>query len=86
MRPGAAEAGADLSTWPPPGATPVDIDGLYDRLAARGYGYGPAFQGLTAMWRRGDEIFADVSLPDDAGCHRPASGCTPRFSTPRCTP
>ncbi|WP_219070838.1 type I polyketide synthase, partial [Candidatus Mycobacterium methanotrophicum] len=54
----AVEPGADLSTWPPVGATPVDIDGLYDRLAARGYGYGPAFQGLTAMWRRGDELFA----------------------------
>src|ERR1700743_728065 len=63
----AAEAGRDMSTWPPVGATPVDIDGLYDRLAARGYGYGPAFQGLTAMWRRGDEIFADVALPGDAG-------------------
>ncbi len=63
VRPGTTEPGADMSTWPPVGATPVDIDGLYERLALRGYQYGPAFQGLTAMWRRGDEIFADVSLP-----------------------
>ena len=77
MRPGAAEPGADMSTWPPLGATPVDIDGLYDRLAARGYGYGPAFQGLTAMWRRGDEIFADVSLPDDAGVSPAGFGVHP---------
>ena len=77
VRPGAAEAGADMSTWPPPGATPVDIDGLYDRLAARGYGYGPAFQGLTAMWRRGDDIFADVSLPDDAGVSPAGFGVHP---------
>jgi mycoketide-CoA synthase len=77
VRPGAAEAGADMSTWPPPGATPVDIDGLYDRLAARGYGYGPAFQGLTAMWRRGDEVFADVSLPDDAGVSPTGFGVHP---------
>ena len=77
VRPGAAEAGADMSSWPPPGATPVDIDGLYDRLAARGYGYGPAFQGLTAMWRRGDEIFADVSLPDDAGVSPAGFGVHP---------
>ena len=48
VRPGAVEPGTDLGAWPPPGATPVDIDGLYERLAARGYGYGPAFQGLTA--------------------------------------
>ena len=32
-----------------------------------GYGYGPAFRGLTAMWRRGDEFFAEVKLPDAAG-------------------
>ena len=77
VRPGAAETGADMSSWPPPGATPVDIDGLYDRLAARGYGYGPAFQGLTAMWRRGDDIFADVSLPDDAGVSPAGFGVHP---------
>ena len=77
VRPGAIEPGADMSTWPPVGATPVDIDGLYDRLAARGYGYGPAFQGLTAMWRRGDEIFADVSLPGDAGVSPAGFGVHP---------
>src|SRR3984885_10506594 len=77
VRPGAAEAGADMSSWPPVGATPVDIDGLYNRLAARGYGYGPAFQGLTAMWRHGDDIFADVSLPDDAGVSPAGFGVHP---------
>ncbi len=77
VRPGAVEPGADMSTWPPVGATPVDIDGLYDRLAARGYGYGPAFQGLTAMWRRGDEVFADVSLPGDAGVSPAGFGVHP---------
>jgi len=77
VRPGAAGPSADLSTWPPVGATSVDIDGLYHRLAARGYGYGPAFQGLTAMWRRGDEVFADVSLPDDAGVSPAGFGVHP---------
>ena len=77
VRPGSAEPGTDMSAWPPVGATPVDIDGLYDRLAARGYGYGPAFQGLTAMWRRGDEIFADVSLPTDAGVSPAGFGVHP---------
>ncbi|MFZ0719008.1 SDR family NAD(P)-dependent oxidoreductase, partial [Mycobacterium sp.] len=77
VRPGAADAGAEMSSWPPVGATPVDIDGLYDRLAARGYGYGPAFQGLTAMWRRGDDIYADVSLPDDAGVSPAGFGVHP---------
>jgi polyketide synthase 12 len=77
VRPGAAEPATALGAWPPPGATPVDIDGLYERLAARGYGYGPAFQGLTAVWRRGDEIFADVSLPSDAGVSTVGFGVHP---------
>jgi polyketide synthase 12 len=77
VRPGAANPGTDMSVWPPVGATPVDIEGLYDRLAARGYGYGPAFQGLTAMWRRGDEVFADVSLPNHAGVSPAGFGVHP---------
>src|ERR1035441_5418190 len=52
--------------WPPPGAVPVAVDGLYERMAAGGYGYGPAFRGLRAAWRRGDEVFAEGSLPEDA--------------------
>ncbi len=76
-QPGGAEVGTDLSTWPPVGAAAVDIVGLYDRLSARGYNYGPAFQGLTAMWRRGDEVFADVSLPADAGVSPTGFGVHP---------
>ncbi|MEV4218609.1 type I polyketide synthase [Nonomuraea sp. NPDC049725] len=51
-------------TWPPEGAEPVEVEGGYERLAERGYEYGPAFQGLRAVWRRGDELFAEVALPD----------------------
>ncbi|MEH0970740.1 SDR family NAD(P)-dependent oxidoreductase [Micromonospora sp. CPCC 205546] len=54
-----------LKLWPPPGATPLDTDGFYDRLRAAGYDYGPVFQGVARAWRRGDEIFADVTLPAD---------------------
>ncbi len=53
--------------WPPVGATAVDVTDGYQRLAERGYQYGPAFQGLTALWRRGDEFFAEVTLPQAAG-------------------
>jgi polyketide synthase 12 len=67
VRPESVEPTVDLSVWPPPGAAPVDLAGAYQQLAARGYGYGPAFQGLTAMWRRGQEVFAEVSLPEAAG-------------------
>jgi polyketide synthase 7 len=58
---------ADLSVWPPAGATAVDVTVAYERLAGRGYEYGPAFRGLQAMWRRGDEVFAEVAVPADAG-------------------
>ncbi|WP_142280911.1 SDR family NAD(P)-dependent oxidoreductase, partial [Mycobacterium palustre] len=63
----AVEPGADLSVWPPAGAVAVDLTDGYERLAARGYGYGPAFRGLTGAWVRGDEVFAEVRLPDAAG-------------------
>ncbi|XRQ09182.1 SDR family NAD(P)-dependent oxidoreductase [Actinomadura welshii] len=58
-------AGFDASTWPPEDATPVDVGDVYDRFADAGFEYGPAFQGLRAVWRRGDEVFAEVALPDD---------------------
>ncbi|MEV0186755.1 SDR family NAD(P)-dependent oxidoreductase, partial [Streptomyces sp. NPDC050625] len=56
----------DLAQWPPAGAQPVPVDGLYERLADRGYGYGPAFQGLRAAWQQGAELFAEVALPADS--------------------
>ncbi|WP_421845661.1 type I polyketide synthase [Mycobacterium sp.] len=64
---GPVEPSADMSTWPPVGAVAVDTTDGYERLVARGYGYGPAFRGLTAVWARGDELFAEVTLPDAAG-------------------
>ncbi|MEU5404253.1 type I polyketide synthase, partial [Streptomyces sp. NPDC005963] len=53
----------ELALWPPPGAEPIAVDGLYDLFAAGGFVYGPAFQGLRAAWRRGDEVFAEAVLP-----------------------
>ncbi len=59
-------AGMPLGTeWPPAGAEPVSLDGFYADLADRGFAYGPAFQGLTAVWRRGADVFAEVALADD---------------------
>ncbi|MGQ4406691.1 beta-ketoacyl synthase N-terminal-like domain-containing protein, partial [Streptomyces hayashii] len=54
----------DLGVWPPVGAEPVALDGLYDALAGTGLRYGPAFRGLTAAWTRGDEVFVEVSSTD----------------------
>ncbi|MER5828619.1 polyketide synthase dehydratase domain-containing protein, partial [Streptomyces mirabilis] len=57
---GVLERPASLDAWPPPDATPVDLTGAYERLAATGLAYGPAFRGVTALWRRGEESFAEV--------------------------
>ncbi|OZM70204.1 beta-ketoacyl synthase [Amycolatopsis antarctica] len=56
----APATGFDVTAWPPPGADPMPVAGCYDEFAAQGFDYGPAFQGLRAAWRRGDEIFAEV--------------------------
>ncbi|MET9971790.1 SDR family oxidoreductase, partial [Streptomyces sp. NPDC006356] len=53
-----------LGQWPPAGAEPVDVDGFYERQFDNGLEYGPQFQGLTAVWRRGAEVFAEVTLPE----------------------
>jgi polyene macrolide polyketide synthase len=60
------------AAWPPQGSEAVAIDDLYDRLSERGYDYGPVFQGLRAIWRRGEELLAEVALPADR--LEPASG------------
>ncbi|HSR24174.1 MAG TPA: type I polyketide synthase, partial [Candidatus Eisenbacteria bacterium] len=60
-------APAALVDWPPAGARAADLTDAYELLAAAGYGYGPAFRGLRAVWHRGDEIFAEVELPPEAG-------------------
>ncbi|MEU3877285.1 type I polyketide synthase [Streptomyces sp. NPDC029704] len=66
LAPPAAAPADDLLTWPPKGADALPVDGLYADLAERGYGYGPAFQGVRAAWRRGADVFADVALPGPA--------------------
>ncbi|MYW09746.1 KR domain-containing protein, partial [Streptomyces sp. SID2563] len=53
------------AVWPPAGAVRLDTSALYEELAAAGYEYGPAFQGVQAAWRNGDDVFAEVSLAED---------------------
>ncbi|MEH0420578.1 SDR family NAD(P)-dependent oxidoreductase [Streptomyces sp. B21-083] len=64
--PAAGEPERDESTaWPPAGAQPVELDGLYERFAEGGFAYGPVFQGLRAAWRLGEEVYAEASLPSE---------------------
>ncbi|MFD0417097.1 type I polyketide synthase [Streptomyces sp. NPDC127108] len=54
-----------LAEWPPRDAAEVDVEDLYRHLTELGFAYGDAFQGLRAAWRRGDEVFAEVALPEE---------------------
>ena len=62
-------APAGLTEWPPRAAA-TDLADVYDRLAALGYGYGPFFQGLRAAWSAGDDLYAEVELPEGADVSR----------------
>ncbi|MGW2578799.1 SDR family NAD(P)-dependent oxidoreductase, partial [Streptomyces nondiastaticus] len=59
-----APAAAEIGTWPPAGAEAVDLTAFYEGLAGLGLGYGPVFQGLRSVWRGGDDVFAEVELPE----------------------
>ena len=61
---GGASGSFEADAWPPPGATPIDVSAHYETMAQFGYTYGPAFRGLRAVWRCGDEVFAEVALPE----------------------
>ncbi|MFF9106488.1 type I polyketide synthase, partial [Streptomyces rubrogriseus] len=61
------EPAADAAEWPPRGAEAVPLEGWYEELARSGYAYGPAFQGLRKAWRLGEEVFAELALPEGLG-------------------
>ncbi|MBT2210871.1 type I polyketide synthase [Actinomadura sp. NEAU-AAG7] len=50
----------------PETAKPIDIDGMYERLADQGYEYGPLFQGLKSARQDGDTLYAGIELPSGA--------------------
>ncbi|MFE5955727.1 type I polyketide synthase [Streptomyces massasporeus] len=82
-------ADTEPTPWPPADAEPVaglDPDGgqssypaeeLYGRFATAGVHYGPAYRRLTRMWRRADELFAEVALDSDTDAHAEGFGLHP---------
>ncbi|WP_030349136.1 type I polyketide synthase, partial [Streptomyces sp. NRRL S-1022] len=56
---------ADFGAWPPAGAQRVDVEALYGGLARRGYEHGPLFRAVRGLWRLGEEILAEVAVPED---------------------
>ncbi|GAA1853532.1 type I polyketide synthase [Myceligenerans crystallogenes] len=89
----APPADEDLLSWPPEGADEIDLTDVYERVAADGYGYGPAFRNLRRLWRRGGDLFAEVGPAElgtghlvhpallDAALHPLLPGVTPGRDT-----
>ncbi|MGW7460624.1 type I polyketide synthase, partial [Streptomyces sp. NPDC054797] len=69
--------GVQPDVWPPAGASPLPVEDLYERMAQAETGLGPAFQGIRAAWRRGEETFAEVTLPESARDEVAAYGIHP---------
>ena len=67
----------EIGGWLPKGATPVELADHYPALARLGYGYGPVFQGLRRLWRHGEELFAEIALPEPAAEEAGAFGLHP---------
>ncbi|MCG0289252.1 type I polyketide synthase, partial [Streptomyces sp. PSAA01] len=74
---GAPRPSFALTAWPPQDAEAARTEELYAALADGGLRYGPVFQGLTAAWRRGDELFAEVRLEESAASDAQAYGLHP---------
>ncbi|TMR10772.1 type I polyketide synthase, partial [Nonomuraea zeae] len=56
---------APSPVWPPEGAVAVDVAAHYESMGERGYHYAPPFRGMKAAWRVGDDMYAEVELPED---------------------
>ncbi|MER5556444.1 SDR family NAD(P)-dependent oxidoreductase [Streptomyces sp. NPDC002793] len=72
-----AQASDWALAWPPADGEALDVSSLYPALEAAGYGYGPTFRCLRAAWRRGDDVFADLALPEAAAEEAGAYGLHP---------
>ncbi|MFL6110568.1 MAG: SDR family NAD(P)-dependent oxidoreductase, partial [Catenulispora sp.] len=53
--------------WPPSGAVAVEVADWYRELFGAGYEYGPLFRAVTDVWRRGDEVFAEIAAAPELG-------------------
>ncbi|MFI0819547.1 SDR family NAD(P)-dependent oxidoreductase [Streptomyces sp. NPDC021098] len=61
----APDPGPGLTSWPPADAEPRPVTDFYSERFAAGYEYGPVFQGVRAVWTRGKEVFAEVTLDEE---------------------
>ncbi|MFF5449569.1 SDR family NAD(P)-dependent oxidoreductase, partial [Streptomyces sp. NPDC012888] len=63
---GPAAAGFEsLRQWPVAGSERVDLSDFYEHFREQGIDYGPAFQGLTELWRDEQSAYGLVRLPEE---------------------
>ncbi|HEY1973791.1 MAG TPA: acyltransferase domain-containing protein, partial [Pseudonocardia sp.] len=67
----------DFTVWPPEGAEPIPVEGLYESLAESGQDRGPAFRGVQAVWWRGEDVFVEVVLPEETATGAAVYGLHP---------
>ncbi|MDS1269021.1 type I polyketide synthase [Lipingzhangella sp. LS1_29] len=65
LAPDAVARPQHTTTVPHPEATPLSVTELYTRLDELGYGYGPAFQGVTRAWQQERDLYAEVDLGEE---------------------
>ncbi len=66
--PGTTGPAATTDTaWPPAGTVVTDLAPGIDELAAAGLPAAPVFAGVRSVWRRDDDLFAEVALPEQDG-------------------
>ncbi|MGV9546434.1 SDR family NAD(P)-dependent oxidoreductase, partial [Nocardia beijingensis] len=73
----ASDADRPANIAVPAGVEPTAGGEYYERLAAEGFNYGPAFQGVTAVWPQPDEVVAEVSLEESVEADADAFGIHP---------
>ena len=67
----------NLRAWPPADAEPADLAGLHDRLTDVGLQYGPAFRGISRVWRNADDWYVEATLPEPIADGAAAFGLHP---------
>ena len=63
LLPGRGDAPAVGEAWRLAGAPTQPVEPYYDKLAAQGAHYGPAFRGITSIARDGTQVLGRVQLP-----------------------
>ncbi|MEU6112929.1 beta-ketoacyl synthase N-terminal-like domain-containing protein, partial [Streptomyces albidoflavus] len=61
----------------PAGSEEIDVEEVYTRLSEGGLVYGPVFRGLRTAWRQGEDLLAEVRLPQDERATADAYGIHP---------